>query len=315
MRQSSSSAAGGAAPSGNDSPAWTTVLLLAVPPLCWATNFVVGRAVRDDIPPMMLSTARWSIALLCLLPFTWRAVRRDLPRYWQLRWQVLRCAVVGVAAFNTLIYAGLHWTTASNALLLNSFIPILIALFGVLLYGQRMHGLQAAGMALSFLGVLNIALHGEWARLAALSFSRGDLLVFAAMVCWALYTLWLRRMPADLDRVAFTTMQIALAVLVLVPLYGWEYSTGARPVWGPAAVGAMLFVGLVPSVLAYLVYAAGVARAGPARAGLFLHLMPVFGAVLSVVFLRESLHLYHAAGMAAIFGGIAIASMRRASAS
>lgn len=286
--------------------------MLALPPLCWATNFVVGRAMRDDIPPMMLSTGRWAIAFLCLLPFAWRALRRELPRYWQLRWQVLRLAVVGVAAFNTLIYAGLHWTTAANALLLNSFIPILIVLFGALFYRQRMSRLQGAGLALSFLGVLTIALQGDWARLAALSFSRGDLLVFAAMVCWALYTLWLRRMPADLDRTALMAAQIGLAVVALVPLYLWEYSTGARPVWGPATAAALAFVGLVPSVLAYLVYAAGVARAGPARAGLFLHLMPVFGAALSVVFLRESLHLYHAAGMAAIFGGIALSSLRRA---
>ncbi len=281
------------------------LLILVLPPLFWAGNFVVGRAVRGDVPPMTLSFGRWLIAFACLLPFAWRPLRRDLPRYWQHRWRLLGLAVVGVAAFNSLVYAGLRSTTATNGLLLNSFIPLLIVLFGALFYRQRLGARQYLGLALSFAGVLTIVLHGDWTRLAALQFSHGDLVVFAAMVCWALYTLWLRGMPADIDRVGLMEAQIGVAVVCLLPLFLWEYASGQRAQWNAPALAAFAYVGIFPSVLAYLLYNLGVARVGPARAGLFIHLMPVFGALLSVLFLHEPLHAYHAAGFCLILAGLA----------
>lgn len=285
------------------------LLILVIPPLLWAGNFVVGRAIRNDVPPMALSFGRWVIAFVCLLPFAWTAMRRDLAAYWQHRWLLLRITLVGVVAFNSLIYLGLHTTTAANGLLLNSFIPVLIVLFGAAFYGQRLRRVEAAGLVLSCFGVLTIILHGEWERLIALRFTGGDLIVFSAMVSWAFYTLWLRKVPAEIDRIGLMGAQIAVGLVILLPPFVWEYAAGARTTWNGAAAAALLYVGIFPSVIAYLLYTFGIGRVGPARAGLFIHLIPVFGAILAVIFLGESLHPYHALGMAAIVTGLACSNL------
>ncbi|THT98253.1 DMT family transporter [Lampropedia puyangensis] len=286
------------------------LLVLALPPLFWAGNFIVGRAMSGTMPPIALSFLRWVIALLCLLPFAWRTVLREKALYWRNRWRIVGVSIVGVAAFNTLVYTGLQSTTATNGILLNSFIPILIVLLGALLYRQRLAVIQAIGLALSFAGVLTIITHGEWARVASFAFGQGDLIIFSAMVCWAVYTLWLRAIPADINRLGLLVVQMALAIVALLPLYLWEASSGAKPVWTWQSASALLYIGIFPSVLAYLFYNWGVARAGAARAGLFIHLMPVFGTLLSVAVLGEQLHLYHAVGMLCIVGGLLLSSRK-----
>lgn len=287
------------------------LLILILPPMFWAGNFVVGRAVNGVIPPLTLSFGRWLIALLCILPFAWQTMRRDRLRYLNIRWQLLLISAIGVGAFNTLIYTGLTTTTATNALLLNSFIPILIVLFGALFYHQHLSLRQGIALLTSFSGVLIIVSQGQWQRLSSLSFSQGDLIIFSAMVCWALYTLWLRRIPADIDRIGLMGMQILIGVILLLPLFVWEYLSGQtiRHFDGEVAA-AFAYVGIFPSVLAYLLYNLGVDRAGAARAGLFIHLMPAFGAMLSVLFLGEQLHIYQVFGIGAIFAGIILASRR-----
>jgi drug/metabolite transporter (DMT)-like permease len=284
-------------------------VLLAFPPLLWAGNFVVGRALRGDVPPMTLAFVRQLIALVCLLPFAWSTIRRDVRRYWRQRWLLVRTAVTGLAGFNLFVYAGLHFTTASNALLLNSMIPVLIVLFGGLIYKQRFTGNQAVGMALSCAGILTIILQGDLARLVTLQFSMGDLIVFVGMGCFALYSLWLRGLPDDLNPIAVLTLQLAIAAIVLLPGFTWEYATGHRAVWTHSSLLGMLYIALAASLLATLFYMVGVARVGPSRAGLFIHLIPVYGAFLSSLLLGEAIHAYHVAGLAAILIGLGCANL------
>jgi drug/metabolite transporter (DMT)-like permease len=279
-------------------------VVLALPPLLWAGNFVVGRALRTDVPPMTLAFVRHLIALVCLSPFAWPAIRRDAQRYWDLRWRLIRTALTGLAGFNLLVYVGLHSTTASNALLLNSIIPVLIVLFGGFIYKQRFTGNQVIGMALSCAGVLIIILHGDVSRLIALQFSAGDGMVFLGMVCFALYSLWLRALPDDLNPVGLLGAQLLIAVLVLFPCFIWEYRTGHRAVWTHSSLLGICYVALVASLLATFLYMAGVARVGPSRAGLFIHLIPVYGALLSALLLGETIHVYRVVGLAVILGGL-----------
>jgi drug/metabolite transporter (DMT)-like permease len=283
-------------------------LLLVLPPLFWSGNFIVGRAMRGEVPPMALSLGRWLIAFVFVLPFAWKAMRRDAPLYWRHRWMVLRVALAGVVAFNSLVYLGLQWTAAANGLLLNSFIPVLIVLLGALFYGQTLGWRQAAGLVLSFSGVLVIIFQGDWARLVAMEFSAGDVIVFTAMVSWAFYTLWLRLIPADIDRVGLMGAQILVAIPAMVVLALGEWALGYVPRWSPEAFAALAYIGVFPSVLAYLFYTIGVARVGAVRAGMFIHLMPVFGVALAALLLGEAVRLYHLAGIAAILSGIACAS-------
>jgi drug/metabolite transporter (DMT)-like permease len=280
-------------------------LVLILPPLFWAGNFAVGRAARGDVPPMMLAFARHFVALAFVLPFGWAAMRRDVERYWECRWQLLLASLAGMVVFNLLVYFGLHATTASNAQLMNSTIPVLIVVLSAVLLRQRLSVRQVFGLCLSCVGVLTIILHGEFARLVTLQFSHGDLIVFGAMVSFALFSVSLRSFPAEMDRLGLLGAQLVVAVVVLFPFLVGEYLSGARATWNTAAVAAMLYVGVAASLLANLLYMFGIARIGPARAGMFIHLVPLYGVILSSALLGEDLHLHHAAGMAAILAGLA----------
>lgn len=283
---------------------------LITPPLLWAGNVIVARAVRNDIPPLTLSFGRWVISLLILLPFAWAAVRRDRALYRRDAKLVAGTSLTGIAAFNTLVYTGLHQTTGTNALLLNSCIPVLIVLIGAVFYKQKLNRFQIAGVLLSLFGVLVIILRGRFENLLTLSFNTGDFWVFAAVVCWAFYTLWMRQMPADINRTGLTAVQIMLGLLVLLPLWLWEVSQGIQISLNGKALAGLAYVGIFPSVVAYLCYTAAIARLGAVRAGLSIHLMPVFGTLLAVILLDESLHLYHLAGVTAVFGGILLGNKK-----
>jgi drug/metabolite transporter (DMT)-like permease len=281
---------------------------LALPSLFWAGNFIVARAARGEVPPMALSFGRWLIAGLCLLPFALPHLRRDWPWYranWKL---VVGTGIPGVTLFNALVYLGLRYTVAANGMLLNSTIPVLILLIGALFLGRPLRLGQGLGLAVSLIGVAVVILHGDWARLVGLEFSRGDLIIFGAMLCWAVYTLGLTRVPREVNRLGLLTVQIGMTLVLLLPFLAWEVASGQVPSWSPAAIGALLYVGIVPSVMATLLYMKAVALAGPQLAGQSVHLIPLYGAVLSMLFLGEPLQAYHLAGFALILAGIGIAS-------
>jgi len=289
---------------------WKLWAVLALPPLFWAGNFIVARASRGELPPVALSFGRWSIALVALLPFAWPHLRRDFPLYRRYFGRILLLTLPGVAAFNSLVYWGLQTSTATNGMLLNSTIPLLIMALGAMFWGQRL-GLRAIlGLFVSTAGVAVVILKGSLDNLVALNFERGDLIIFAAMVAWALYTMGLKLFPPEVNRIGLLAVQIALALPILAPFLAFEIASGRVPVWTPASIAALVYIGIVPSVLAYLFYTKAVEMAGPARAGQFIHLLPVYGAILSAALLHEPLHLYHAAGFGLILTGIVLAARK-----
>lgn len=282
--------------------------VFVTPPLLWAGNMIVARAIRGDIPPLTLAFGRWVVSFLILLPFAWALMRRDRLRYRQHYRLIIGTALTGIAAFNTFVYIGLHSTTSTNALLLNSCIPVLIMLLGAVFYRQRLNRRQILGLALSLAGVAVIILRGSRHNLLALHFAAGDMWVFAATMCWAVYTLWMKNLPADIHRTGLTAVQILIGLVALLPFFVWETASGAPVAWQPAALLGLAYVGIFPSVIAYLCYTAAIARFGAVRAGLSIHLMPVFGTLLAFLLLDEQLHAYHGFGIAAIFGGILLSS-------
>ncbi|CAH2600870.1 DMT family transporter [Rhodovastum atsumiense] len=291
---------------------WRTAwLLMLTPPLFWSGNFITGRAVRDAVPPVSLAFWRWVGALAIALPFAWPHLARDLPvlrRHWVI---TLALATTGIAAFNTMVYTGLRTTTALNGVLLQSAIPLCILLWAVVLFGDRPRTREITGTFVSMAGVLVIAGEGSFATLAALSFNTGDLWVFGAVVAYALYTALLRRRPV-VHPLSFLVASFVLGLLVLLPFYLAELAAGRHILFSTGAVAAMAYVAVFPSFLAYLAFNRGVELIGPARAGQYVHLMPIFGTLLAVVFLGEHVHLYHAAGIGLIAAGLVMAQRRRA---
>jgi drug/metabolite transporter (DMT)-like permease len=282
-------------------------LLLALAQLLWAGNFVLGRAVSARIPPVALSFWRWAVALALLLPFTWRSVRGSWPVVRRSLPILVPLGILGVGNFNTLVYLGLGQTTATNAALLNSACPAFILAVSPLLGGHRPRGRQALGIHLSLSGVLVIVARGDPGTLAALSLNRGDAWVLAAVLSWACYTALLPRRPAGLDPAALLTVLVVIGLAWIAPWYAVELAGGARLQLDVVTVASLAYVGLMASVVAYLAWNEGVAAWGPQRSGPFLHLLPVFAAILATLLLGESFRAYHAAGFALVLTGLRVA--------
>lgn len=286
-------------------------LLLVLTALFWSGNFVVARAVHLDVPPMGLVFWRWFGALIVVLPFAWRHILNDWPvirRHWGI---ILALAAIGVASFNTLVYLGLQTTTALNAVLLQSAIPILIFFFAYVIFRDTVRPIQALGILLSLAGIAAIVTRGETATIHELAFNRGDLLVFAAVIMWAIYSVLLRKRPL-MHPLSFLTLTIAISVVLLAPLYVWEHLSGRVMHFDHTTVLAVGYVAIFPSVLAYMFYNRGVDLIGANRAGTFIHLMPLFGSIMAILFLGETFRLYHAVGIALILGGLMLAAHSRA---
>ncbi len=289
-------------------------LMLVAATLFWSGNFVIGRAVSTDIPPIGLSFWRWTLALAILLPFGFAELRRNWPLIRANRWIFLMLALTGVATFNTCAYLALNWTATINAVLMISITPVLIVAFSWAMYRDPVTPLQAVGIATSLTGVVAIVGRGDPAVLLGLALNPGDLWMVLAVTSWALYSTLLKRRPPGLSPVGQLTLLVGIGWALLIPLYAGEALWG-RPM--PVDGHSLLVVGYVAlfaSIGAYFCWNGAVAAVGPSRAGLFLHLMPVFSTLLAIAFLGERFEVYHGAGIALILGGLALTTRARGAA-
>ena len=281
-------------------------LLLSLTALFWSGNWVIGRAFVSDgqIPPVALAWWRWTIALVIMMPFALPQVLRHRAALWQHRKMVLALGLIGTGFHNLLSYIGLQYTTATNGVMLNSAIPVLIILLGVLLFRQRVSSKQLLGVAVSLAGVLTILTKGHPEALATLQFNRGDLIVLGSMMLWALYTLLLKWRPDGVPGLALLAVCASIGLIGMTPVYGWEIASGKSIQWSFGAAAALLYLGLFPSFVGYIFWNRGVEEVGANVAGLFVHLMPVFGSLLAWLFLGERMFWFHLFGIAFIFAGI-----------
>lgn len=283
-------------------------VLLSLASLLWAGNMVVGRGMRGDIPPVAMAFWRWTIAFALVLPFTWRTLwdgRDKILRDWRV---LALLGFVGICCFNTMCYIGLTMTTATNASLFNSIVPVFIPPIAWAILKERTRAVQLIGIGCSLLGVAVIVAEGDLGKIATLQFNRGDVWLLAAMVLWALYTVLLRFRPEGFGMLPFLAVILLFGWPMLAVWYGLEVASGAQVHLTPRAVAAMAYFGIFPSIVAFVCYNRGVAAVGPTRAGIFVHLVPVFGIVLSTLVLGEPPHPFHFVGMALIFAGIVAAN-------
>ena len=291
--------------------AWSSAwFLLFLVNLFWSGNIVVGRAVAGAVPPVALAYWRWTGAFLLAVGFAWPQLRRDWPllrAHWRM---MLLLSFTGFATYNTMCYIGLQYTTALNALLLQSVIPLVILVWAFVIFGERPSAWQMLGMVVSLGGVAAIASGGSLDALLALSLNRGDAWILVALMINAVYAPLLRRRPA-VHPMSFIVAAMGLASLMMLPFYLWEAAQGAtlRASW--TSYAAIAYAAVFPAFVAYLFFNRGVELIGSARAGQSVHLMPILGTVLAVGFLGERFHVYHAMGMLLIGAGILLAARKR----
>ena len=279
-------------------------LLLFATSLMWAGNVIVGRAVRLDVPPVALSFARWMIAAALLLPFTWRELWQKRALISAHRAILLLLALLGMTIYNLLSYTAVARTEAVNAAVVISFMPIQVVLVAWLIGEESISRRQIVGIVISMLGVGLIAVRGSLGLLLALEFQEGDLWMLGAGVIWGLYTAYYTRRPLGLSQLGLLCTLVLIGLLGLIPFLLWEISSGASVVWNARGIAGMAYVGVFSATLAYFCWNWGVAVVGPARAAVFLHLIPVFAIGLAVFFLGEKLHWYHFVGVPLVFLGL-----------
>ena len=279
-------------------------LMLSGSALFWSGNFVLGRAIATDIEPITLAYWRWLIALCLFLPFglkyvyeEWLIIRTHL-RY------LLLMSVLGVSGFNTFVYLGLQETTATNALLINSFIPILIILLSRIKPGVPINRLKMLGIMVSSIGVVTLVVQGRWTNLLTLSFNRGDLWILGAALVWAVYSIGLRWRPLGLSSQAFLLITMIIGLIILAPFYWLNPFDEAPLVLNISNSLAIFYVAAFASIGAFLLWNQGVRLVGAATAGQFIHLMPVLGTLMAIVLLEEQLYGFHLIGAVAIAAGI-----------
>lgn len=285
-------------------------LLLTLTVLFWSGNMVLGRGIRADVPPLALAFWRWAIAFVLVLPLALPHLKSQWPllrRGWQ---PLILLGLLGVGGYNTFAYLALQETTATNATLLNSFIPIATIAISWAFLGKHLRRPQALGVAISLAGALTIISRGDPGVLARLNLNVGDVWMLVAVLDWAIYTVALAWRPAGVHPMLMLGATIAIGLAALAPAYAWEIAQGRQinVHWGSLA--SLAYVGIFPSFVGYIFYNRGVAEVGANKASLFIHLMPVFGTLLSAIFLGEIPRWYHYAGIALIFSGIAL-TMRR----
>lgn len=246
------------------------------------------------------------MACTVLAPFAARRLVAEWPRLRPHRLRILLMGGCGYTAFNCLFYAAGAYTGAMNLALFQGAIPILVLVLNRLAFRVAVSPGQGVGVVLTLLGAGLAATHGDWAAVTRLAFNRGDVLVFGACLLYAGYTIFLPTRP-DVPALTFFAAMAVAAFLTSLPPLAWEWAAGDA-VWPGREGWAMVaFVGLGPSLLAQLFFMRGVASIGPNRAGLFVNLVPVFGAILAVLLVGEPFGLTEGAALALVLGGIACA--------
>ncbi|CAI09857.1 DMT family transporter [Aromatoleum aromaticum] len=287
-------------------------LLLTLASLFWAGNMVIGRGLREAVPPMTLAFWRWTIAFALTLPFALPHLRAQWPRM-KTHWRaIVVLGFIGVGCYNTFAYIALQYTTATSATLLNSFTPVATIALAFLLLGKRLTRLEAAGVVVSLVGVMIIVARGSLATLLGFSLNTGDLWMLLAVLTWGIYTVGLQWRPAGIEPMLLLAAFTAVGVAGLAPLYAWEIASGTLIDPSPATFAGILYIGIFPGFLGYVFFNAGVAAVGPSRASLFIHLMPVFTALLAAIFLGERPQPFHFAGIALVFAGIFLTTRKPA---
>jgi drug/metabolite transporter (DMT)-like permease len=286
-------------------------LLIGMSTFLWGGHVVAGRLSVGQISPMTVTCLRWLI--VCLILFA--TIRRRIAAEWPLvapHWRKLALlGAAGFTLFNAFFYVAAQYTTAVNMAVLQGTYPALVLAGMALIFRAAVTPLQGIGIAVTFGGVLTIASRGDLTALASLTFNRGDLMILAATLIFAAYTMGLRDRPKASALVIFAVLA-ASAFVSAIPFLAAEMAMGLT--FPPTLKGVLVlvFVAIGPSLLGQVFFLRGIELLGPSRTGVFYNLVPVFGALLAVAILGEPFHLYHAAAFALVLGGIWLSEHRSA---
>lgn len=283
-------------------------LLLLLVVLFFSGNFIVARGIQDYIPPVTLSFWRWALALLLLFPFSARSFLRQkklILCHWKL---IVILGILGVSNFSTFVYIAMHATTVTNTVLVNAINPVFIVICSWIGFKDRISLIQFVGIAISFAGLVWIISGGDPGSLMTLQFAHSDLWTIAAAFSWALYTVLLRQYPVGLEITSFLTALFIAGLIFLLPFYALEFVKTGPVTLNAASISGTMYLGIFPSIFAYIFWNKGVQSIGANKAGVFIYLIPVVSIALAYFFFDERFKSYHPPGIILIALGIFLAT-------
>ncbi|RLA74595.1 MAG: EamA family transporter [Epsilonproteobacteria bacterium] len=282
-----------------------TYFLVSTCVLFWSINFVLGRFVKDDITPFELAFFRWFFVFAMISPILITRHKKILNCLKQNFIILTTLSILGITAFNTLLYSALTKTTTTNALIINSTVPILILIMSFFILKQNIYLFQTIGIVFSTFGVIFLILKADISNIFVLQFNSGDIVVVIASITWALYSVLMKLKPKELDNLEYFAIVVAIGFVLLLPVYLYQgYSWRQEIEMLENNYWVFLYVSIFASVLSYYLWHLGIEKIGPTKTGQFTHLMPIFGIVIASIFLNETLEMYHMIGAVFIAAGI-----------
>lgn len=277
--------------------------------LIWSGNFVVARGLTDSIPPVALAWWRWMVAVVAFLPFALRPMLKE--------WPVIRAnlgylsltAFLGVTTFNTLIYVASYTSTAMKLSLIAITFPIFVIILSRVFLSERLSLNKFAGIVLVALGVITLVTNGQPQQLLQLSLAEGDLWMLLAAISFAAYSILVKYKPESLTGWSFQLSTFLIGLLMLLPFYLWEMSQSVFSIStiNQTTLGSILYVGVMASLAAYIVWGKAITILGPTQASMVYYSLPVFSGIAAWAILGEQIGLLHLVSMALIISGVLIA--------
>ena len=288
-------------------------IFLCFASLFWSGNFVIGRfsSLENIVSPLSLAFYRWVIAFLILTPFCLQKAVKELPLLKKQPGMIFLIILTGPTLFNTLVYLGLTATTVINSLLIISTTPMLIILLNKLLYKAQTNIFQMIGIFISLIGVCYVITKGSFQNIFDSEFYFGDLFILLAVTSWALYSIFLKKNETGVSGFSFLYLSFVFTVILLFPVYLYDIFIQDNFInIDQKTLLVIGYTGIFPSIISYMCWNTGVALIGPNKSGPFLHLMPIFGGILAFLVFRETLEIYHYAGILSVIVGIIISNKK-----
>jgi len=287
-------------------------LLLILTTLFWSGNFIVGKAASNyQIPPFSLNFYRWLFAFIILLPFTLKEILVHKKYIFYNIGFFIILGITSITIFNSIVYYSLYYTQVISGVLMISTIPVWIMVVASILNIEKTNLFQIIGVILSLTGVLFIITKADIELIKSLNFNKGDLSMVVAMFSWAIYSALLRKKTYEVSQIALLEIIIICGLVFLIPIYFIEMNFGHSITLGKPFILTLTYVVLFPGILAFLFWIKGISIIGANRAGVFLHLMPIFGALMAIVIFEEKFMFYHFLGAIFIIAGITLSNKNK----
>ena len=276
----------------------------------WSGNFIAARALNKTISPVSLNFLRWAIATIVLAPFALKKTVQE--------WKLLRphlvylcfAALAGVTLFNTFVYVGGRYSTATNlALIGTTAAPIFVLLISRLFLKQKISVNQIIGTILCVAGIVMLISRGAISGLQHFKLSLGDVWILLAALSFAIYTVLVRKKPAGVSPGSFLFFIFLAGTIFLIPAFIIDLSMGSAFVWNKTIILSILYLGIGASVISFLSWNISIRRIGPARTALFGNLIPIFSTIEASILLDEQFNNVTLVSLAIILVGLVIANV------